>query len=219
MGIPYELDIPAASHNPSNDQPLMEQNNNAVNQIIGVDHFSFNTTLNPNTSSGFHQWSTYVDGSKPGAPAGTLRVYSKADINSISQLYFQRDGAATTAADIQLTGITPIIGVAATVLTGVTCNSSLTFLPGGPFTFPSAGEGTFIMMMGTMTGGSGSAGFISFASLGLPNFPKQVIYANTYAWSTVATVTRNIYNVGTTGFTLNAIPGSAVTFTWQVIGY
>ena len=95
MGIPYNLDIPASDHNPSNDQPLMEANNNAVNQILGVDHYSFNTTLAPTTNSGFHQWSTYVDqSSDPGSMVSTLRLYSKL-VSGVSQLFFQRDANST----------------------------------------------------------------------------------------------------------------------------
>lgn len=38
----YELNIPDGPHNPSNDQPLMELNNNIIPDLIAVDHMTFN---------------------------------------------------------------------------------------------------------------------------------------------------------------------------------
>jgi hypothetical protein len=48
----YTNNIPAASHNPSADQPIMQVNTNSINSIIGIDHYSFN---DPNNLSGYHK--------------------------------------------------------------------------------------------------------------------------------------------------------------------
>lgn len=50
MSISYNLDIPDAPNNPSNDQPLMKINTNAIDSILAIDHISFNTA-----NSGNHQ--------------------------------------------------------------------------------------------------------------------------------------------------------------------
>lgn len=112
--IEYNLGIPASGHNPSNDYTLVQENTNATSQIVGVDHATFNVNF-----SGCHNQSTYLDQvSNPGSAAGQLRLYSKLDSSSISELYFQRDGNSSV---IQLTGkVTPTAS-----------SSGYTFLPGG----------------------------------------------------------------------------------------
>lgn len=39
----FDRDIPFEDNNPSDDQPLMKQNNNSIDDIIDVDHYSFET--------------------------------------------------------------------------------------------------------------------------------------------------------------------------------
>lgn len=61
----YETNIPAASHNPSADQPIMQTNANSINSIIGIDHFSFNAT-----DGGYHKQVSLVNEATPALPAG-----------------------------------------------------------------------------------------------------------------------------------------------------
>jgi len=61
----YENNIPAASHNPSADQPIMQTNTNSINSIIGVDHFSFNTA-----NGGYHKQVSLVNEATPALPSG-----------------------------------------------------------------------------------------------------------------------------------------------------
>lgn len=49
MTISYTLGIPDGPHNPSNDQPNMKANNDAIDAIIAIDHVSFNVN-----NSGYH---------------------------------------------------------------------------------------------------------------------------------------------------------------------
>lgn len=110
--FPYSLNIPAEDHNPSDDQPDMQDNTNSINTIIGVDHFQF-----ASAQAGFHQKSTYIEGSDPGSAAGQYVQYSKAVAGS-GELFVQKDGTATP---IQVSR-----GVPAT-----NGNGSFSYLPGG----------------------------------------------------------------------------------------
>lgn len=69
MSITYNLDIPATLNNPSDDQPKMKINTNAINQLIAVDHFSF-----ADGSAGKHQKVTYANVTAPGAPISPASV-------------------------------------------------------------------------------------------------------------------------------------------------
>lgn len=88
MTISYNLGIPAASHNPSTDQPDMLTNTNAVNTILAVDHVSFNTA-----NGGQHLQSTFPGFASPSAPPVTAAsvAYPAAGVadSSRAQLYFQ----------------------------------------------------------------------------------------------------------------------------------
>jgi len=50
MSISYNNGIPDAPNNPSNDQPLMKQNTDSIDQLIAIDHVSFNSS-----NGGFHK--------------------------------------------------------------------------------------------------------------------------------------------------------------------
>lgn len=52
--------IPAANNNPSQDQPKMLQNNDSTNQILAVDHVSFNTD-----NGGTHKQVTFSSNNAP----------------------------------------------------------------------------------------------------------------------------------------------------------
>lgn len=52
----YTDNIPFSSNNPSNDQPIMEQNTNSINSVLSVDHIAFNTpnSIGGNLQGGYH---------------------------------------------------------------------------------------------------------------------------------------------------------------------
>jgi hypothetical protein len=62
MGLNYNLNIPYMNNNPSNDQPLMEQNFNSINTIIAQDHQTFSS---PNY--GLHNQCTFPNQNVPGS--------------------------------------------------------------------------------------------------------------------------------------------------------
>jgi hypothetical protein len=86
--------IPASTHAPSQDQPLMLQNNQSTQGIIGIDHVGFNTA----TTGGYHNKSSYViqSGDPAAVPggvgAGADIVYSKLSTNSTDELFVRKQG-------------------------------------------------------------------------------------------------------------------------------
>ena len=67
----YNLNIPNGPDNPSNDQPLMEQNTNSINSWTNVDHIGYNTN-----GSGIHKQVTLVNESAPGLGDGNGVLYA-----------------------------------------------------------------------------------------------------------------------------------------------
>lgn len=95
MTITYNRDIPAVNNNPSQDQPDLEVNTNAIDDFLLVDHIGFNTTdyqngyhnvihqppqvADPANLPGFGQ--TYVK-----TVSGIAQLFFKAGDNSITQI-------------------------------------------------------------------------------------------------------------------------------------
>lgn len=91
MSFTFSNDIPAANNNPSDDQPDMLQNNISTNNILNVDHVSFN-----NNAGGKHKQITFNTQNPPaGAPtdpeaiAFTDRVAQNQSTKS--QLYYRNE--------------------------------------------------------------------------------------------------------------------------------
>ena len=66
MSITYNQNEPARNSNPSVSQPIMQQNAEAINNIIAVDHVTFNSS--GTDVSGQHSKITYNNIINPGAP-------------------------------------------------------------------------------------------------------------------------------------------------------
>lgn len=84
----YNRDIPDAPNNPSNDQPKMKTNTNSTDDLIAVDHVSFN-----DTPGGTHLQSTYSSKNTPAAQIDPQSVVyttngtasTRAELNFINQ--------------------------------------------------------------------------------------------------------------------------------------
>lgn len=105
--IPYNANIPDGPDDPSVDQPKMKENTNSINQIIGVDHFSFGSAaVPPNIGpDGWHKQSTYpsfalVPVVGPSTLAFQGAVYTKDIGGGIIQLFYRREN---NGPEIQLT--------------------------------------------------------------------------------------------------------------------
>lgn len=71
MTFTYNRDIPDAPNNPSNDQPLMKVNTNSADDLLAVDHFSFNVA-----KGGTHKQVTLTNEAAPGIGSSDGVLYS-----------------------------------------------------------------------------------------------------------------------------------------------
>jgi hypothetical protein len=103
MSFNYITNIPFATHNPSTDQPNMQINTNATNDIIGVDHVTFNTA-----NGGTHNKMTLTNAQPdPGLLMSQAQIYPKTFGSSVTYLepYF----ASNTSANNQINGYLPFV--------------------------------------------------------------------------------------------------------------
>lgn len=109
----YTRSIPAASHNPSVDQPDMQINTNSTDDLIAVDHFSFN-----DNDGGLHKKVSLVAKTAPfPTPAGASCVLYG---GTAGNLIFSNVALAGT-------GVQMTVGSRPPVLAAI----GRTFLPGG----------------------------------------------------------------------------------------
>ncbi len=122
--FPYNLNIPDADNNPSEDQPDMQENTNSINQLINVDHFSFSQM----DDDGEHRQVTLpIRGGGSGTiPTGRIAaegtLYTKTGSGE-TQLFYTPDASTN---EYQLTRC--ITGNFATFAIN---GNGWTFLPGG----------------------------------------------------------------------------------------
>lgn len=91
MSFTFNTTIPNANNDPSEDQPIMLQNNISNNAILAVDHISYNTA-----NGGTHKYVQFKSIQAPGAPAGTeSNIQVVAGVaNTNPQLIFQNSNAS-----------------------------------------------------------------------------------------------------------------------------
>ncbi len=98
--FPYNENIPDGPNNPSQDQPLMQENTNSISGIIEVDHGGFGEN-----NGGIHNKVTMPRISLPSSSSGQLILFTSAGASG-SQLNMVRDGNASTNTALTPTGIT-----------------------------------------------------------------------------------------------------------------
>ena len=106
--ISYNVNIPNAPNNPSNDQPLMQENTNAIQTIWAVDHISFNSGAG--LTSGHHAQVSF-DVAVPNVPAlspGQFQIYPITNSSGTSP-YLETYASAKTNGGTQFNGYTPFV--------------------------------------------------------------------------------------------------------------
>jgi len=91
----FDPTIPAASHNPSVDQPNMQLNNASIDSILGVDHITFNTN-----GGGYHQQVTFNSDNVPAVPTLPPVLFTNT-INGLSQLFYYSGDATHSSGQYQ----------------------------------------------------------------------------------------------------------------------
>lgn len=111
MSILYNNGIPAAANNPSDDQPDMQTNTDAIDQIIGIDHVSFNSGAG--ATSGHHLQVTFDSKNAAGVqidPVSTLYTGS-GSASSVSQMLYRNQNGIFPASAIRAFGsLVPNVG-------------------------------------------------------------------------------------------------------------
>lgn len=126
----YNNDIPDAPNNPSQDQPLMKTNTNSTDDIIDVDHFSFNQV-----KGGSHKQVTLTNKAAPGLGDGDGAMY--ANLSGGNSWPFWQNAL----------GSFQILGPLPSLITPLAATNGFTYLPGGiifqwgAFTMPSGASG------------------------------------------------------------------------------
>lgn len=106
----YNRDIPDAPNNPSVDQPDMLANTNSIDDLLAVDHYSFNTP-----TGGIHKQVTLINEAAPGVGAGNGVLY--ANLATGQSWPFWQNALGS----VQLIGGVPV----------ATANNGTAFLGGG----------------------------------------------------------------------------------------
>ncbi len=192
----YTLDIPNAPNNPSQDQPLMKANTNAIYTLIAKDHVTFGFGASSGHHTVIHQTVQSLD---PVTIAGVNQVYAKnvtpnATITSTDTQLFTKTGSGVIS---QLTG--RLDGAEGYVWVGGI------LYQWGNADFPSSG----ITFKTRVTGG-----------IDFPNniFSVYLTFKNTSGSAVNATI--GVRNPLTTGFTVSTTGASAswTGYYWLAIG-
>ena len=86
MAISYNLDIPDAPNNPSNDQPKMKTNTNAINAWTAIDHVQFG-----GDPAGTHKQTTFSSKNVPGAQTDPQSVLytNSGTASTVAEVFFR----------------------------------------------------------------------------------------------------------------------------------
>ncbi len=149
----YNLNIPFATNNPSDDQPKMQTNTNSTDSLIGVDHVSFNQN-----TGGYH---TVIH--QQSAPGNIDPV----KIALTGQTYVKRitNGGNTDEALFFESGngrITQLTSFASPSTTVKAANNGYLFLPGG-----------ILIQWGQVAATTGNP-IVTFLTAGNINFPNNI---------------------------------------------
>jgi len=127
----YNRDIPNPPNNPSQDVPSMKINTNSIDDLIAVDHYSFNVT-----NGGLHKQVQMpsIIGVPPGLISNTTNLYANA-ANGASQLFYTNgtsgNGYQLTRSDNANFGTFGTYTSYGPPPAGFTQDGGWTFLPGG----------------------------------------------------------------------------------------
>lgn len=163
--VTYNRDIPDAPNNPSNDQPKMKVNTNAIDDLLAVDHVSFNTA-----NGGFHKRVTFNNTTAPVAPTDPQSIlYTQAGTaSSVSELAFINQNATFRLSALKAFGVFTTVNVNGAVAIGMASNvASITSSSSGSvYTIaltPGAVNGTTVIVFTNNSAGTGTAETISWA--------------------------------------------------------
>lgn len=152
MSISYTTGIPAATHNPSSDQPNMQTNNDNIPIFVARDHVGFNVVTG---TSGHHLQVTFDSNNVPVVPTSPPVLFTNT-VAGLPQLFFYSGDNAHGASQYTSAsnGSTFLLG--GIILKWGQC------VFGGPTTFAGAfPNNVFAVTFGALSTTPGSNGTIS----------------------------------------------------------
>lgn len=204
--ITYNRDIPDTPNNPSNDQPDMQVNTNSTDDLINVEHYSFNQN-----EGGKHKYIRMPDDVNPGGVTGASELLLYNGLDAVHNFFFVPPNTAVPGGAIQLTrNEAP-----------VAANNGYSWMPGG-----------ILVQWGRNTAVSGGSfasgaafGTITFAALNIA-FTTSCFTVFTIPFYTVAqpngagSVNVDNASLSSTSFNwrFNSNSGSYTGFYWVAIG-
>lgn len=116
MTITYNLDIPDAPNNPSNDQPKMKINTNAIDSWTAVDHVKFDSD-----PAGTHKKVTYSSKNPAGAqvdPQSTLYTNNGTEFAAIANLFYRNASGTFPISIVRAFGSFTMTALSTTIING-----------------------------------------------------------------------------------------------------
>ncbi len=189
--------IPVPTNVPANDAVSMQQNFQVLDDAFKVNH----TPLAVATDQGKHTVVNFPKGSDQGTGPNDVALYAKdvvypAPFGTITELFFRRQGNGVAT---QLTD--------GNGKPGVNGNYGQSFLPGG-----------FQLRWGHIGMPAGGAVTLTYASVGLDDFPNGVAMALATGNSSTSNVISVTFALTTTSQITVSSTGPAAAM-WLVIGY
>lgn len=194
MSFDYTRDIPDGPHNPSNDQPNMKINTNSIDNLLAVDHVSFNSV-----DSGKHNFVHLTNQTPTPSVGATEGVIFQRVVGSNTELFYRYGSAPSNTfqitnngASASAIGFTSLIGPAANPMN---------------------------MKWGFQAGTSGNNYPIVFATAFISTC--FCVFTNATATDGTGLSGLHVFNVSKTGFTCALKNGSLNTvngFYWLAIG-
>lgn len=192
MSFTYTRDIPFSTHNPSNDQPNMLINNNSIDDLIAVDHVTFNSA-----DSGKHNTLTFVNSATtPALPVSQTQVYPQTFGSGTS--YLETFAAISTSASTQINGYLPLVKALFTFTTQA-----------GPYPktlYPSGPANTLFVNIATIVQNPANVVTVTFATP-LP-YNTYYLFTDIATAAFNVTITRNTNNIIFSGLSITARPFS-----------
>lgn len=195
MSFTYTTGIPAAGNNPSNDQPNMLQNTNAISNLLVVDHIGFN-----DSDAGQHKKISFNDVASPGSPTDPLSyLYTVANVAGFSwPTFLNEEGTYSVLPDPPAAS------------TGSGSN--------GLYTCYSITWGKLILNFGTLTINSGSATSTATFQTTFTNSLSVLTSKGTAGGGFISVAAASGTPFDTLTVTLQSSPVSTITVSFLVIG-
>lgn len=137
--VAYNLNNPDGPNNPSNDQPKMQTNTNAIQALLAVDHVAFNTNGSPPNGVGGHHLQVSFDG-KNAAGAQTdpqsVLYTGSGTASTFSQLLYRNQSAIFQISAIRAWGF--VNGTTGTVIASQSSNATSVRNSAGNYTITLA---------------------------------------------------------------------------------